>query len=287
MNKKKLLLPGLLALFALTVSASSIYPSIKKVLTHEPEIWTPQLGRPPRTGDMYTNPKDKSLMIWISGDTFSMGSKNGLPDEKPVHSVKIKGFWLGKYEVTNEQYKRFITDTGRSDPVFFDDETLNKPRQPVVGIKWKRARDYAEWAGLRLPTEPEWEYAARGDDDHEYPTADGSSSHTLANFWGKSGPDTWLEETAPVGSFPPNPYGIHDLAGNAWEWTNSRYMPYPYTTQNGREDLNIKGFRVMRGGSWFFSDKYMKTTHRHKFRWQLRMDYVGMRVAATKVPGQK
>lgn len=249
--------------------------------TAQSKRWTPASGRPPQAGDEYTNPRDGSVLVFIPGGEFSMGSDSGDADEKPAHKLKVEGFWIGRYEVTNKQYMKFMDEEGYPDPAFMDDADFNHPDQPVLGIKFLHALEYMKWAGLRMPTEAEWEYAASGGKRLEYPTATGKMDHTQANFLGREGPDVWMDKPAPVGSFPAGPYGLFDLAGNAWEWTSSAYKPYPYDAKDGRENVTERRFRVMRGGSYHFGERYLRTTQRHHFRMHLRLDFAGMRVAAT------
>ncbi len=231
---------------------------------------------------VYVNSRDGSELVWIAGGSFIMGSESGDPDEKPAHGLTVAGFWLGRYEVTNRQYARFLKETGRQPPAFWDDPRYNKPDQPVVGVKFRDALAYCKWAGLRLPTEAEWEYAARaGRRQLEYGTATGQISHDLANYAGVGGRDKWQDEPAPVGSFPPNPLGLYDMAGNAWEWCSSMWAPYPYNPRDGREDLERHAFRVMRGGCWHFGPFYCRASCRHRHRDHLFYDYVGFRVAAS------
>jgi len=243
--------------------------------------WTPASGRAPAAGDEYLNAKDGSILVFIPGGEFTMGSDSGDADEKPAHRLKIDGFWMGKFEITNHQYRKFIEVEGDPDPGFLDDPAYNSPEQPVIGVKFMHGQNYVGWAGLRMPTEAEWEYAAAAGKQFEFPTENGKLNHDLANFLGKEGRDRWEDVPAPVGSFPANPFGIHDLAGNAWEWTSSLYRPYPYSATDGREDLTIRRHRVMRGGSYHFGERYVRTTHRHHFAMHLRLDFVGLRVAAS------
>jgi formylglycine-generating enzyme required for sulfatase activity/precorrin-6B methylase 2 len=244
--------------------------------------WTPKLGAP-QPGDEYFNSKDGSVLIWIPGGEFMMGSDQGQEDERPAHKVAVQGFWLGQFEVTNEHYRRFLKAEGAIPPYHWDDPDYSDPNQPVVGVTWREAESYCEWAGLRLPTEAEWEYAARAGTTFEYPTQTGAISHALANVRGTAGPDKW-ECTSPVGRFPPNSLGLYDMAGNAWEWTSSVFLPYPY--KNDAEHVAYKpgALRVLRGGAWCFPPQYCRTTHRHRFAQHLRCDYPGIRVAMTTPP---
>lgn len=227
-----------------------------------------------------TNAVDGSVLIWIPGGNYEMGSRNGDPDETPVTSVDVPGFWIAKYEVTNEQYGRFLAETERKHPRFWEDTAYSKPNQSVVGVRWLDAAAYCKWAGVRLPTEAEWEYVAKGHRQLEYPTATGTMSTNAAAYYdGKS--QEALKAPAPVGQFKPNPFGVHDMAGNAWEWTSSLYEPYPYTSDvaESQHSKENRVFRVMRGGAWCFPSTYCRSTHRHRFQQHLTYDFAGIRVA--------
>jgi len=234
----------------------------------------------PQPGEKWTNPKDGSFLVWIPGGEFMMGSDKGDDDEKPVHKVKIKGFWLGIYEVSNKQYGAFLNSGDESEPLFWDEKGYNAPDQPVVGLIWESAAAYCQWAALRLPTEAEWEYAAAaGAKQLEYGTATGAISHDLANYLGVEGKDRW-DGPAPVGSFPPNPFGLHDMAGNAWEFTSSIYKSYPYVPDGSRENVSKeREMMVMRGGSWQFTAPYCRVARRRRFASHLTFDSVAFRVA--------
>lgn len=195
--------------------------------------------------------------VLIPEGNFMMGSDDEHPDAKPQHQVYVEAFRIGKHEVSNEEYKQFTDATGHkvpyvetdwADPYNWNPVTraypAGKARYPVVLVSWDDAKAYCHWAGKRLPTEAEWEKAARGTDGRRYPWGDGWD-HTKANtFEGGRG------ETSPVGMYPEgaSPYGALDIAGNVWEWTESKYEPYPgnpYWTEMFEKDR-----RVLRGGSW-------------------------------------
>jgi len=194
----------------------------------------------------------------VPGGTFRMGSPDGVgdDDEQPQHQVTVDDFWIGQTEVTNAQFRPFIEDGGYEDerwwtdagwtwrnennitaPSFWNDETRNGDNQPVVGVSWYEAVAYAHWLSnetglaVRLPTEAEWERAARGDDGRIYPWGDQEPHAQLLNY---SGSD--IDHTTAVGSYPDgaSPYGALDMTGNVYEWTHSLYMEYPYVDDDGR-----------------------------------------------------
>ena len=231
------------------------------------------------SGNTWTNPQDESIMVWIPGGKFMM-ARDTREENNMGHPVAVEGFWLGRYEVTNEQYALFLQATEYWEPDFWDDPDYNQPKSPVVGITWEDALAYCEWAGVRLPTEAEWEYAAAaGEKQYPYGTATGELNHDLANYAGVRGKDRW-EYTSPVGSFSPNPFGLCDMAGNAWEWCSSIMKPLPYLQTDGREDLEeTRELRIMRGGAWVYGSDYCHVSDRHYHRQDLRFDYAGFRVA--------
>lgn len=190
-------------------------------------------------------------LVLIPGGEFVMG-KDGKGDYSPAHKVYLDSFYMDKYEVTNAQYFKFCQKTGRKLPEFWGMKQYHCgsdfPNHPVVGVSWSDANSYAEWAGKRLPTEAEWEYAARGGlADMNYPSGDELDS-TLANYSFQG----YTKGTVEVGSYPPNGYGLHDMVGNVWEWVSDYYHSgyynsSPYKTPTGPKEGK---FRLFRGGSW-------------------------------------
>jgi formylglycine-generating enzyme required for sulfatase activity len=220
------------------------------------------------------SPMDGAEMVLIPAGEFLMGSPKGEgdSDEYPQHTVYLDAFYIDKYEVTNAQYKKFMDATGHAAPGYWNDNSFNKPEQPVVGVNWFDAEAYCKWANKRLPTEAEWEKAARGTDARKYPW--GNEEPNAGGIWranyniGKKGADDGFQFTAPVGSFSAgvSPYGIHDMAGNVWEWCADWYDKYYYS---GSLKNNPKGpskgrSRVVRGGSWLDVGYYLRAANRGK-----------------------
>ncbi len=196
--------------------------------------------------------KKPSEMILIPAGAFIRGTDERLPDEGPKHSLTSKAFYIDKYEVTNLQYKSFMDDTQRKSPRHFRNRTFpqGKIDHPVIYVSWNDARDYCHWAGKRLPSDIEWEKAARGIDGREYPWGN-KFAMQKANMplrWEKLGQ---FGDTTPVGSFKEgvSPYGLHDMTGNVWEWTSSWYAAYPGNTSNA--ESYGQRYKTLKGGSWF------------------------------------
>ncbi len=190
--------------------------------------------------------QDGAEMVLIPGGSFSMGSNDGGSDEKPVHRVELDRFYMDKYEVSNGQYRIFIQATGHPEPEHWHDSRFNQPYQPVVGVSWNDATAYAKWVGKRLPTEAEWEYAARGGlVGKRYPWGDEMTKAHYGSWNGGRG------TTKAVGSFGVNRYGLYDMAGNVWEWCQDWYGDYysDSPAKNPPGPDNGSG-RVLRGGAW-------------------------------------
>jgi len=195
---------------------------------------------------------EPSEMALVPAGPFTMGTNNRLPDEGPEHVVDLKAFWIDKYEVTNLQYKKFIDATRHKSPDHFENRTFpdGKADHPVTFVKWNDATDYCTWASKRLPTDQEWEKAARGTDGRVFPWG-AEFDMNKANT-----PMRWKHldhegDTTPVGAFAAgaSPYGVFDMSGNVWEWTASWYLPYPgndHPTENYGEL-----YKTLKGGSWW------------------------------------
>ncbi len=225
-----------------------------------------------------------SEMIYFEGGTFFMGSENGLPNERPVHQEKVGPFYIDKHPVTVSQFRKFAEATQfKTEAEKFGDSgifslekqtwelvpgtTWRKPfgpsgpdaedDHPVTHVSWNDAVAYAEWADKRLPTEAEWEFAARSGKNSGNKFSWGNeipvNGKYLANTWqGKiNAPETadGYLFTSPVGIFGENEAGLTDMGGNVWQWCSDVYKPYPGSSEPYRPDPNVK---VIRGGSFFF-----------------------------------
>ena len=219
-------------------------------------------------------------MIAIPAGEFAMGNDTGDDDEKPAHMVSVAAFEIDKFEVTNELFQAFVEKAGYlsaaekvGESTTWRTYAKDKPKHPVVMVSWDDAVAYCQWAGKRLPTEAEWEKAARGMEGFVYP---------WGNEWatGKANTEeSGYRGTTIVGSFPDgaSPYGAMDMAGNVSEWTGDWYERYPGSTF--QSSFFGRRFRVIRGGGWFSEAKLVRTTERSCSTVDLRNDDVGFRCA--------
>ncbi len=234
-------------------------------------------------------------MVLIPAGEFIMGSDSRLSDEGPEHRVSLGDYYIDKYEVTNLQYRAFIEASGRRSPGHFRNRSYppGKADHPVTFVSWFDARDYCHWAGKRLPTEQEWEKAARGSEGRIFPWGD-KFGIERANT-----PVRWETlkrqgDTTPVGAFPGgvSPYGLYDMSGNVWEWTSSWYLPHP---GNKHKSENFgKIYKVLKGGSWWDCSFYRcgisaPTFNRSFFNPRVKNSSFGFRCAkdAAATPDRK
>jgi formylglycine-generating enzyme required for sulfatase activity len=243
---------------ALTDTDPQVASAAARALVGLGEEETPEILAALSRVDVLINEKDGSELVLIPAGEFLMGSDDGDEDERPPHAVYLPDYRISRYPVTNRKYGMFLEETRHREPEYWHDRKFNAPNQPVVGVSWHDAQAYCRWAGLRLPTEAEWEKAARGTDGRKYPWGDDDPDESRCNFGNNVG------RTTDVGSYPKgvSPYGIHDMAGNVWEWTHSLYKKYPYRPNDGREDEDRSGDRVVRGGSWFIHRGYARGAYR-------------------------
>jgi len=204
--------------------------------------------------DIITAEQGGYELIRIPGGTFMMGSPESeegrYDDEGPLHRVNVPDFYMGKYPVTNEEYGLYLQENPDSrEPAFWANQQFNQPRQPVVGVSWDDAKKYAKWAGLRLPTEAEWEYACRANTQTRYYPGDKEEDLGRAGWYGRNSG----RQLHPVGEKEPNSFGLYDMHGNVWEWVeDDRHDNYNGGPNDGSAWINSPrgSARVIRGGAW-------------------------------------
>ena len=279
----------------------AVKPAEKK---HEPPPPSAPVG--PAVGEIRTNPKDHLRYAYIPPGSFRMGCASAADgpcdaDEKPAHEVKItKGFWMGQTEVTVDAYKRFAGATSRAmpaEPTFLEKKLnagWNSEQLPMTMVSWADAKEYCEWAGLRLPTEAEWEYAARAgtsgahyaslDDIAWYGNNSGDRVIDTADILAKDssnyGKRIMENGNRPhaVGQKKANGFKIYDLLGNVWEWTADWYKTY----EGDSLEVDPTGppggeSRVLRGGSWILIPSDVRASFRDRVLPTYRYSDVGFR----------
>jgi formylglycine-generating enzyme required for sulfatase activity len=208
-------------------------------------------------------PAVTDVMVEIPAGPFEMGASGANPDEGPAHEVDVPAFQIDKFEVTNADFEAFVEAAGYqtdaekrgANRTWRDDYGLGEGNHPVVRVTWNDALAYCTWLGKRLPSEAEWEKAARGPEGFAYP---------WGNLWDPAkanGKDSGLRGTVAVGSYPPNGYGLQDMAGNVWEWTGDWYKAYPANPIT--DQFYGEQFRVVRGGGWFEEGPQLVTYNRN------------------------
>lgn len=215
----------------------------------------------PQAGATMTSSVDGATLVFVPAGEFLMGSAGQAldadEDEKPQHAVYLDAYWIDRTEVTNDMYRQCVAAGGCGEPAHSPRYSMSDHgNHPAVGVSWDQAVAYCAWAGRRLPTEAEWEKAARGTDGRLYPWGNGEPDESRLNF------DQRVDDTVGVGSYPAgaSPYGALDMAGNVWEWTadgydEGYYANSPHENPPGGDSVNR---RVLKGGSW--------NTHAHNVR---------------------
>jgi formylglycine-generating enzyme required for sulfatase activity len=233
-------------------------------------------------GDIMISEKDGMTMVFVPAGEFEMGSEDGEDNEKPVHTVYLDAFWIDQTEVTNAMYARCVDAGECATPDYSGSYTRDSyygiaefDDYPVIAVSWNDASAYCSWAGRRLPTEAEWEKAARGEGAYIYPWGSDPPNNNLLNYGENIG------DTTKVGSYPDGAslYGALDMAGNAWEWVNdwyddNYYQNSPPTNPHGPLTGQIQ---VTRGGAWYNSENYVRSAFRYGYTGKVGYDVNGVR----------
>lgn len=266
---------------------------------------------PPVAGEVKRNSKDGLKYVWIPPGAFQMGCSPGAlcdGDEKPLHPVTIsQGFWIGRTELTVGAYERFVADSGRSMPPAppFDNAWRDEA-MPMVELAWGDAHDYCRWTGGRLPTEAEWEYAARGGnpsarygllDDVAWYANDSGQRHLDSEHLWDADMQTYQgalnedqrkyykllndngDRPHEVAEKRPNAFDLFDTLGNVWEWCSDWFDVYYYKSSPNTDPAGPASgeMRVLRGGSYLGSPGYVTASFRYGIDPKLRYEFVGAR----------
>lgn len=281
-------------------SSTSPTPSWTSTLTPKPVTSTATPTRIPPTITLTLMPtpgigsttiakSDGMVLVYVPDGTFTMGyfgSDQG--DERPEHQVYLDAYWIDKTEVTNAMYARCVANKKCNSPQSLKSNTRKKyygnpefDDFPVIYVSWEDAKKYCEWVGRDLPTEAQWEKAARGPDGRLYPWGNTQPKNTLLNYL-RSG----IKDTSKVGSYPDGAsiYGALDMAGNVYEWVNDWYSSVYYQSSPSENPLGpISGtFRVARGGAWGYDAEYARSSYRNRYTPDRSFFSYGFRCALSK-----
>ena len=220
-------------------------------------------------------------LVCIPEGWFAMGSSTGLDNERPVHRVWVDAFALAQFQVTNADYALYLHDTSVPVPPFWNDPRFHDPQQPVVAVSWHEASAYCAWLSsatgdtYRLPTEAEWERAARAGQDHHYPWGDGppASRPRYSVRW-QDGPER-------VGQSEPNPWGFYEMCENVHEWCSDWFAPdyYAQSPERNPQGPETGARRSSRGGSWRHHIKISRCATRSSIPPDFQYADYGFRVA--------
>lgn len=229
-------------------------------------------------------------MRLVPAGEFTLGSELD-PTEMPVHKLYLDTYYIDKYEVTNQAYQECVDARACRPPStkssFTRKEYFDNPEYsnyPVIYTTWVMANTYCQWRDARLPTEAEWEKAARGADTRNYPWGN-EFGCSFANMVIQG--DQCVGDTTAVGSYEIgiSPYGLYDMAGNAGEWTSSVMKPYPYDTNDGREDSSLLLNHIVRGGTWYYENEtYSRVSNRDALNSMTNEQDIGFRCVMEVTP---
>ncbi len=279
---------------------------------------------PDITASKSTVPIPKEItFVTIPGGTFQMGNVENAPegnsDEKPVHTVSVSGFSMSRHEITNAQYAMYLNAALKNGEIYvqnafvmgapwgqlynqgylsmgfgagqnkcwitYNGETFSVTpgydNWPVITVTWYGAKAFAEFYKYDLPTEAEWEYACRGGKQYKYATSDGTISSVKANYYWGSG---YISHPVEVGSYPANPFGLHDMCGNLFEWCNDFYSAYSSANESNPMGPSSGYTRVLRGGSFGDHDNYCRSASRYFIKPDYMDNYIGFRVVRRLSP---
>jgi len=244
------------------------------------ELTTATVTPTPGVGSTITA-EDGATLVFIPEGEFIMGSDTA-EEAQPVHRVNLAAFWIDQTEVTNAMYRKCVDDGAckqprsthsSSHPLYYGNPEFDN--YPMIRVDWHTAKAYCSWAGRALPTEAQWEKAARGTTGRIYPWGNDLPNGGLLNYNNDVG------DVTEVGSYPSGAsiYGVLDMTGNVFEWTTTLYKPYPYEADDGREDLSVSDARVLRGGAWSSNGNFIRATTRIRSNPTNSTDYYGFRCA--------
>jgi formylglycine-generating enzyme required for sulfatase activity len=232
------------------------------------------------------NSKPEIEMVSIPAGTFTMGSPTSEVDrasDETQHQVTLSAFKMSKYEKTFDQYDAYCEATGRSKQ---SDEGWGRGNRPVINVSWDDATAFAEWMGCRLPTEAEWEYAARAGTTTPFNTGNNLTT-SQANYDGNypynnNAKGEYRQKTMPVGSFAANAYGLFDMHGNVWEWCSDWYGEYSTSAQANPKGASSGVHRVLRGGSWANLARHCRAARRSKDTPDYLIKRIGFRLVSPR-----
>jgi eukaryotic-like serine/threonine-protein kinase len=269
-------------------TATATAPVLTKTPTKAPPTATntppPTFTPTPGIGSVYLS--DGVTMLYVPAGTFSMGSETS-SDERPIHGLNLSAYYMDKFEVTNAAYKRCV-EAGVCDPpkqgnsytrtAYYGNPEFDD--YPVIYVDWNMAKAYCEWRGARLPTEAEWEKAARGADGRTYPWGNDISCDKANNN------NSCVGDTTEVGSYlnGVSPYGMYDMAGNVWEWVNDWYDDSYYSTSpaSNPQGPTSGQYRVLRGGSWFNLVNFVRSAYRYRLVSASAYNNIGFRCSLSQ-----
>jgi formylglycine-generating enzyme required for sulfatase activity len=287
-----------------------VTPQATRLATPPPGPSAASLDLPPASGTEWVSPVDSATLVFVAGGEFNMGTTEdepaAEPDEFPLHVVSVRAFWIDRDEVTTRRYALCVEAGACTAPpsafsAEFDVEYYGSEayaEYPVVNVTWQQASTYCTWAGRRLPTEAEWEKAARGRPGKTFPWGwFGQVTNDRLNYCDAQCPYVWHDTerddgyrlTSPAGAYPKgaSPYGALDMAGNVWEWVAdwygaTYYADSPRQDPTGPESGTV---RVLRGGSWLDGllakrFAFARTANRYWHDPDLARSYIGFRCAA-------